>query len=132
MSAAEWEARLDAIFASADQVEAPGPFRPRAALALEAIGDGMIGAKRPWVARIVACDPVAGLERVFLRPAKDYTGANSVGTRGVMLHFILDPGCAYEVFERVSWSRSRRYFCRALPDGGVEEISEGEACRSVD
>lgn len=65
----------------------------------------------PWVARITGPDPRFGFAREFLRGQKDYSEANSVGSRGVYLYFALPPGI-YEVNDLVSWKRTDRYFCR--------------------
>lgn len=84
---------------------------------------------RPWVARIDGLDPRYGLARTFVHGTRDYSRANSVGSRGVWECFALEPGL-YEVFHRVSWHRARRYFIRVTEDGSYHEISreEVEAC----
>lgn len=105
-------------------------------LSLECIGDdgtralqrfarltgesGTTAGMTPWVARIIGTDPKFKLKREFLQGDRSYAEANGVGSRGVMLHFWLKPG-VYEVFERVGWSRSRRYFVWAA-GGTTAEI----------
>jgi hypothetical protein len=64
---------------------------------------------RPWVARITGTHSKYGLARKFLRGQKDYSQANSIGSRGVYEYFVLDPGI-YEINERCTWKRARRYF----------------------
>lgn len=66
----------------------------------------------PWVARITGLDDRYGLAREFVRARKDYTNANSVGSRGVFNVYWLENGL-YEVEERISWRQPRRWFCRA-------------------
>jgi len=79
----------------------------------------------PWIARIVGLCPKYGFKREFLSGQKDYSLANSIGSRGVYEYFVLDPGI-YEVHERITWKRSRRYFIRV--DGcDIIEISKEDA-----
>lgn len=107
----------------------------KAVLRLEAIGDntdGMLrlagriadlagpdlgrffdrGFPRPWVARLTGLCPRYEFRREFLRPRKDYSEANSVGSRGVYLYYWLDPG-VYEVNQRRCWRAWDRYFIQA-------------------
>lgn len=74
----------------------------------------------PWVARITGTDPRYKLAREFIQGNRDYSRANSVGSRGIMINYWLKPG-VYEVFERTSWSSSRRYFVWSA-GGQIEEI----------
>jgi hypothetical protein len=80
---------------------------------------------RPWVARITGPDTRYGLARRFVEGQIDFSQANSVGSRGVMLYFALAPG-VYEVYARVSWTRSRRYFCQAHEDASITEMTREE------
>jgi len=122
----------------------------KASLTLEAIGDNTITMLRLWsrvadaamsgggekvfgkippacwVAEVRGPDSQYKWQRRFLRGKKDYTRANSVGSRGVYVCYILESGLVYEVKERVSWGRSRRYFCRVSEGGEVIEIPEDE------
>lgn len=84
----------------------------------------LLGGKGPWVARITGRDPQHGLAREFMRPFRDYRDANSCGSRGVMLCYMLPQGI-YEVNEWESWSRRRRYFVRSEA-GKAAEISREE------
>jgi hypothetical protein len=94
-------------------------------LRLECIGDDAVQRfrriapgmfKSPWVARILDLSSCHGFEREFLRGQKDYTHANSVGSRGVYLTFWLEEGEVYEVYAHLSWQCSERYF--VLATGG--------------
>ncbi len=110
-----------------------------AVLLLEAIGDnhatlargvnqaarGAMPVRAPWVAKVTGKDPKFGLSRQFLRARKDYAGGNSIGSRGVMLHYVLEDGFMYEVRQLTSWSSERRYFARAIL-GKVVEITREE------
>lgn len=75
--------------------------------------------KRPWVARITGTHPKYQLAREFLCGQKDYSRSNGLGSRGVYEYFVLDPGI-YEVHERLTWKRTRRYFVRVQG----EEVTE--------
>lgn len=94
-------------------------------LSLEAIGHDAPGLyAMPWVARLTGPDSQYGYVREFIRPAQtDYMAANSVGSRGVALVYHLERG-VYEVAERISWSRWRRYFL--VVDRGGREVGRAE------
>lgn len=97
---------------------APGAVRGVARMAW--VGD-------PWVAEITGRRRgYGGFERDFLRPKRDYTNANSKGTRGVRCHWTLAVNRVYEAHCPESWNRSRRVFLRATPDGDVREIGNAE------
>ena len=122
----------------------------KAVLALEIIGDNYYAARRageeateresryadmmgvdkqrPWIARLTGLDTKFGFVRQFLRGQRDYSQANSIGSRGIKEYFILDTGL-YEVHERLTWRRTRRYFIRVENEQIVEiERSEVERC----
>lgn len=80
----------------------------------------------PWVAEIQGIDPTYGFQREFLKCMKDYSGANSKGSRGVIYTFVLYPGVLYEVSCKTSWFGSRRYFC-TLVDGSPKEMTREQA-----
>lgn len=84
-----------------------------------------------WVAEITGLCGKFGFERKFLRYKKDYSRANSIGSRGVYAVYILDNAKVYEVLSRPTWGRSDRYFARV--DGGkLRRLTkeEVEACFS--
>jgi hypothetical protein len=66
------------------------------------------------------------IEKQFLKGQKDYSKANSVGSRGVETYYILQPGWVYEVHEHLTWKRSRTYWCR-VEDGMIIEMTFEEA-----
>ncbi len=96
---------------------------------LQAMGNKALGMKypKPWAAHIVGADPQFGLSRRFLESSTDYTHANSKASRGVYLHFVLETGNIYEVKERVSWSKSIRYFCAVTECGDIQILESNEA-----
>lgn len=63
----------------------------------------------------------------WLQGKRDYTKANSKGTRGVYLHFVLEQDRLYWVQEPVSWRKTARYFAAVTAKGDVVELSEEEA-----
>ena len=75
---------------------------------------------RPWVKRIAGYDEEK-LKFIgdFVKGQIDYSRANSTGSRGVYLYFPLKDGI-YEVNERESWTRTRRYFILVVGSEMVE------------
>lgn len=73
----------------------------------------------PWVAQITGRDRKYGLKREFVRGQKDYTEANSVGSRGVFVLYILEKCRIYEVAKLTKWNKPERYFFR-LDEDGIE------------
>jgi hypothetical protein len=84
------------------------------------LGDSTFGKPLtgPWVAKITGKDFHYGYKREFIQGKKDYTHANSKGSRGVFCFFMVENGHVYEV----KGSR-RRYFCKVDNDGEVIEIT---------
>ena len=80
--------------------------------------------KKYWAARIAGPDPKYKYKRVFLKPKKDYSKANSKGSRGVYFVYMLESGNIYDVSEPVSWKNVDRYFCKVSEDGAIIKITE--------
>lgn len=72
------------------------------------------------VSRVISVTP---LETEEIYGKKDYSRANSKGSRGIYGYYILSPGEIYLVCERVSWKRTDCYFC-IVEDGRVQRIDE--------
>ena len=89
-------------------------------------GDEVTGRRsgKPWVAKITGADPRFGLGREFLSPRIDYSQANSKGSRGVYLWFVLDTGFFYEVYKHTSWRGRERYFAKVDDDGAISAIEK--------
>jgi hypothetical protein len=87
--------------------------------------------RRPWVALIRGRSEQYGLDREFLDGFRDYRGANGVGSRGVMITFVLHPGKVYEVHELISWSRERRYMCHVVA-GAIVVLTQDQALAILD
>jgi hypothetical protein len=73
----------------------------------------------PWVAKITGKDCHYGYRREFIQGKKDYTHANSKGSRGVFCFFMVETGHVYE-----AKSLRRRYFCKVDGDGEIIEITK--------
>ena len=81
--------------------------------------------KRYWVAEIKGfCDKFK-YTREFLRSKKDYSQANSVGSRGVFAYYILEENKVYEVKSPKTWKHSDRYFCTVI-GGEIFELTQEE------
>jgi hypothetical protein len=79
-----------------------------------------------WVAEITGFDEKYKFARAFLHGKKDYSRANSNGSRGVYLEYVLESGKVYEVKSQETWSRVRRYFCRIDEQGRIISMTEEE------
>lgn len=55
---------------------------------------------------------------------RDYRNANSKGTRGVFMCYILDEGMLYRVKEPTSWRSSNQYFCIVTNNGEVVKLDK--------
>lgn len=82
--------------------------------------------RKPWVAEIVGYHGKYGFERSFLPSKRNYSRANSSGSRGVELWFVLEFGKVYEVKAPQSWRSIDRYFCRVNDDGDIIRMSKDE------
>lgn len=79
---------------------------------------------RAWVARVKGMRD-KWVDREFVQGQKDYTKANSVGSRGVELHFFLTDGL-YEISSPVSWAKTDRYFAY-IEDGELWRVTREQA-----
>lgn len=94
--------------------------------------DLRVGTAGTWVAEVTGIDAASGrIQRRFLEGLKDYTDANSVGSRGVYKFYVLTDGKLYEVADRAGYGKPpRRRFCR-VEDGRVVTIEIGEVLRCL-
>lgn len=79
---------------------------------------------RPWVARLRGLDEKYRFAREFIVGMRDYSLANSIGSRGVFEYFALANGL-YEINECIKLGCARRYFIRA-ENTTITEISREE------
>jgi hypothetical protein len=97
----------------------PTAGAPRMAIELEEIGNdptmrgwakfGLdVSPDRAWIAQLVGIDGRGGYTRAFLRAPRDYSRANSRGTRGVYRCFTLEEGLIYEINQPVNWKSNDR------------------------
>jgi len=82
----------------------------------------------PWVDRIVGINGGA-LTRERVKGVRDYTRATGVGARGIYIWYHLRPGI-YEINERVSWRKARRYFVEAA-NGMLTELTRDEVIKCL-
>lgn len=73
-----------------------------------------------WVAEITGFDPKYKYKREFLRFKKDYSQANSKGSRGIYAEYVLGDNKIYDVKDN-----KQRYFCKVV-DWKVFKIDEEE------
>ncbi len=87
--------------------------------------DGKGLPNRYWVAEITGLSKKYKYERNFLSCKKDYTKANSTGTRGIYAYYTLEENKLYEVKDPKSWGRTERYFC-IIQDGELVKLEQEE------
>jgi hypothetical protein len=78
-----------------------------------------------WVAEITGFHPKYKFERKFLRGCKDYSKANSKGSRGVFVSFYPEYGKIYEVKSKYSWGSTDQYFC-TFDENGCRRLTREE------
>lgn len=108
----------------------PSDGCPVTALTMEAIGDNIAKGyafagfrERNWVAQILGMDSRGRWIRSYVSGNWDYAGANSVGSRGVMVTYMLAQGLIYEISQPQTWSTTDRYFVRIV-DGEVQRLTD--------
>lgn len=79
----------------------------------------------PWIARITGADPRYGYARKFVRPRKDWRGAErrsgTLRTVGIRSCFMLEVGwvCEVQTARNFYDKKSPRYFARVAEDSLV-------------
>jgi len=91
---------------------------------LKKLGMPFFSRPKPWVALIIGMNAKWGFTRVFLDGQRDYSKANSVGSRGVRIFYFVSDG-VYEVQDPLSWSRTDRYFLHVV-NGRGERIGKDD------
>lgn len=80
----------------------------------------------PCVLRLYKdCDGVIQWEQIWGK--RDYSRANSKGTRFVYVHYILKENELYWVKAPQSWSSVSYYYAAVTPSGDVKRITDEEA-----
>jgi hypothetical protein len=91
----------------------------------------MQGDMGTWVAEVIGMDRGGRLQRRFVEGLKDYSCANSVGSRGVHKYYVLTEGPLYEIVDRIGYGKpQRRRYCRVV-DGKVCAVEIGEVLRCL-
>lgn len=84
----------------------------------------------PWCAEVTGLDPKFGYARTFVAPRRDYSCANSVGSRGVHFWWTLEAGRLYQMCSRESWNGGmNRRWLTVTADGDVRELTQEEVDR---
>lgn len=86
------------------------------------------GLRKPWCARLMGLTR-RDFDRKFLDGSLDYSGSNSVGSRGIKLIYILESASVYEALEYTSWRSSKRRYITVDDKGGIIDISRLDAER---
>lgn len=110
------------------RIECIGDDEPRGEDKIQAIIKGRLRRSAPprWVDEIV---DLQSANRKRLRPQKDYSRANGLGSRGVMALYLLAPGRLYEVCSPESWKRVDRYHCR-VEEGKLRRFADEKEVRA--
>jgi hypothetical protein len=73
---------------------------------------------------------VAEVDRRFqkrpLKPHKDYSRANSCGSRGITANYFLETGKLYEVQCNLNWRKKDHYYC-IVENGTIKRLTLQEA-----
>lgn len=80
----------------------------------------------PWVAEIKGFSEKYNFDRLFIKGTKDYSEANSSGTKGVYMYFFLNKNKLYEACENISFLERKRVFIKT-ENNIITKISPEEA-----
>jgi hypothetical protein len=129
--ASTWEEAEPVISAELDTVAAlPATGTFMGSWTAEKIGPSALtfthwtmGSGTPWVAEITGFrSRGSGFHRRFLTAKRDYTNANSRGTRGIEFFWELESGPVYEAHWPKNWSKSDRAYLIVDADGVVQYL----------
>ena len=79
-----------------------------------------------WVAEITGFSDKYKYEREFLSYKKDYSMANSKGSRGIYVWYILESGKYYDIKSQYSHRSHNRYFAKVSSCGDIVKVEEEE------
>ena len=65
--------------------------------------------------------------RDYISGLADYSKANSTGSRGIFMVYLLETG-AYEINERISFRKVKHYFS-IVENGVLREVTKGDALK---
>ena len=80
-------------------------------LKLERIGNDRLGHQPAWVKRVIGIAPRKLIEE-YIEGYTDYSQANSVGSRGGFINYLLQEGDIYHVSSPRNFKHRDTYFCR--------------------
>jgi hypothetical protein len=97
---------------------------------MELIGE-QIGSGKPWVAKITGLDPKFGVAREFLHGVRDYSRANSVGSRGIETGWVITEPGIYERNIPTSWKNTDRSYFELRADGTAADLDKIEVIKKL-
>ena len=97
-------------------------------LKLERLGNGSPRSTgNPYCKQVIKLADDGFFVTIPMKFNRDYSQANSVGTRGVYDYYVLKPGRLYEIQEILSWKRMRRYYLFLHSNGDETTMTYEEA-----
>ena len=84
-------------------------------LKIEQIGNPRQGFRNAFVKQWVGFNS-NGIDEREIQGQKDYTKANSVGSRGIYKYYFLADGGIYHVSAPQSWNHTDEYYCQVVND----------------
>lgn len=78
---------------------------------IERIGNERLGHQPAWVKRVIDIQPHKLVEE-YVDGYSDYSNANSVGSRGIYVNYLLQEGEIYHVSSPRNFKHSDTYFCK--------------------
>ena len=100
-----------------------------ASLSIERIGSDRLGHQPAWVREVTGIEP-RRIAETPLDGYADYTNANSVGSRGVIINYLLQEGHIYHVSAPVNFKRRETYFCQ-VRQGGIVRLEFDEVIKRL-
>lgn len=98
-------------------------------LRLERIGNDRLGHQPAWVKEVSGIEP----RRIIETPIDgyaDYTNSNSVGSRGVIINYLLQEGHIYHVSAPINFKRRETYFCQ-VRQGNIVRVEFDEVIKRL-
>lgn len=87
--------------------------------AVPGLGDRLCAWPRPCRVVDVCCHRE-------LRGKRDYSRANSRGSRGIYVHYLLESGHLYWVTSKTSWRCTETYYCAVTDTGDINRVDKGD------
>ncbi len=90
-------------------------------LSIEQIGNDRLGHQPAWIDHVKGITP-RGLIKERLQGYVDYSKANSVGSRGVIINYLLSDNEIYHVSSPKNFKHCDTYFC-IVSDGEITRLT---------